>query len=64
MKIRFYCDIPEYHYDGNAYWATSHMCSPVAQGYRRMAFDVDLPMKDLKAAEECEASAAAEESDK
>lgn len=51
MKVRFYCDVPEWH-NGMTLWANQVQppCPPIA-GYKRVAFDVSFPDDLLKRAD-------------
>jgi hypothetical protein len=54
MKFRFYVDLPPLAFKGMDLLATTYAHgSPVYEGFRRVAFDVDLPieMQDEVAAE-------------
>jgi hypothetical protein len=47
MKVRFYCNVPEYSYSGMSLYAYMEPSGVVpSPGYRRVAFDVELPIKE------------------
>lgn len=43
MKIRLYMDVPRYRSSGWGYYATSNPGLVVQEGFKRVAFDVELP---------------------
>jgi len=48
--IRLYCDVPPVSWEGMMIYANSSPPSGAATpGYKRVAIDVDLPIKDHKA---------------
>ena len=46
MKIRLYMDVPEYAVDGWCYCAVNKPYGQPAHGFKRVMFDVDVPIKD------------------
>jgi hypothetical protein len=42
-KVRFYTDVPEYRMTGFHLYATTSPAGSVAYGWKRVAFDVDMP---------------------
>lgn len=46
MKIRLYMDVPEYALSSWCYCAMSTIITQPAPGFKRVMFDVDVPMKD------------------
>ena len=49
MKVRFYCDVPTFHTSGYNLWANTGSPSPtVPVGWKRVAFDVDMPPDVLR----------------
>ena len=42
-KLRFYVDVPQYYGSRWPLFATTAPHSHVAEGYKRVAFDVDFP---------------------
>jgi hypothetical protein len=53
MKIRFYCDVPPFYIEGWNYFAyTKPVASSLSSGWRRIAFDVDMPVDVLRQQDE------------
>ena len=42
-KVRFYSDVPEYKTTGFHLYASTSPSGQVATGFKRIAFDVDMP---------------------
>jgi hypothetical protein len=62
MKVRFYCDVPPYTYNGLALYAGTHPPGPnITEGYTRVCFDVDMPPNVLKPFDVVAPAAAAQE---
>jgi len=43
MKVRFYCDVPDYAVNPQYLYASTAPTSKAPEGWKRVAFDVDLP---------------------
>jgi hypothetical protein len=48
MRVRFYCDVPEFDYKDLWLSATRNIYGQPQPGYTRVAFDVDFPDGLLK----------------
>lgn len=42
-KVRFYCDVPEYKHGDYPLFATTKPSGQPVAGWKRVAFDVDMP---------------------
>ena len=52
MKVRFYCDVPEYKIQGWSLYASETPAPTVIQGHKRIAFDVEFPESVLRRADD------------
>jgi hypothetical protein len=51
MKVRFYCDVPEYYIQGWLLYAQPNPVGRVIEGYKRVAFDVTFPDSVMRQAD-------------
>lgn len=42
-KVRFYADVPEYADKGYSLFASTKLCGRPVDGWKRVAFDVEMP---------------------
>jgi hypothetical protein len=51
MKVRFYCDVPEFYQQGFTLFANEKPLAKPMDGYKRVAFEVDFPSEVLRLAD-------------
>lgn len=48
MKVRFYCDVPNYAVSPQYLYANTAPSSNTPEGWKRVAFDVDFPPEVIR----------------